>query len=374
VVAGTEQARERGGVLRSESKARSGSRKEQTLTRRAFMAAGLSALATRANAAYDIARITTPYKLGRYVLTASGDEGSFDKVSVDCPFVFRHQGVYSMTFVAFDGVGYQTGLASSPDLVNWKKEGCILKRDPSSATLKYNVAMNWILRENGLYSPGELVLEDGYYWGAYHAYPNAGLEQGAAVIGLCRSKDLRNWIVDSPCLRPEDGAPWERGGLYKPCLLHHQNRYYLFYNAKNHTESGWREQTGVAISQDRKRWTRYSGNPVIANGPAGSPDEKFASDPCVLQDGRQWVLFYYGLDARGVARDLAATSPDLLHATKCPKILIDVGPPGSIDSAYAHKPSVMASRGDLYHFYCAVSSDSGREVRGIAVARSRAWN
>ena len=305
------------------------------LTRRAFMTTGLIALAARAWAQCDLDRIGTPYKLGKYVLTASGAEGSFDKVSVDCPFVFRHQGAYYMTFVAFDGIGYQTGLASSRNLVNWKKEGCILKRDPSSPTLKYNVAMNWILRENGLYSPGELKPVGGYYLGAYHAYPNEGLESGAAVIGLCRSKDLRNWTVDPPCLRPEDGAAWERGGLYKPCVLRHKGKYFIFYNAKNQTEGRWREQTGVAISEDLKRWTRYSGNPVIANGGAGSPDEKFASDPCVLQNGRQWVLFYYGLDAKGVARDLAATSPDLLHAAKCNKILIDVGPKGAIDSSYA---------------------------------------
>ena len=37
-------------------------------------------------------------------------------------------------------------------------------------------------------------------------------EQGAAVIGLCRSKDLRNWVADPPCLRPQDGAEWEHGG------------------------------------------------------------------------------------------------------------------------------------------------------------------
>jgi predicted GH43/DUF377 family glycosyl hydrolase len=343
------------------------------LTRRAFMTAGLIALAARAGAQCDLDRIGTPYKLGKHVLTASGQEGSFDKVSVDCPFVFRHQGAYYMTFVAFDGVGYQTGLASSRDLVNWKKEGCILKRDPSSPTLKFNVAMNWILRENGLYSPGEVQQVDGYYLGAYHAYPNAGLEQGAAVIGLCRSKDLRNWMVDPPCLRPEEGADWERGGLYKPCILRHEGKYFIFYNAKNRTEGQWREQTGVAISEDLKRWTRYSGNPVIANGGAGSPDEKFASDPCVLQDGGQWILFYYGLDAKGVARDLAATSPDLLHATKCSRILIDVGPKGSIDSAYAHKPSVIQYQRDLYHFYCAVSHESGPEIRGISVARSRPW-
>jgi predicted GH43/DUF377 family glycosyl hydrolase len=343
------------------------------LTRREFIAAGALVLAARARAASDLDRIVTPYKLGKYVLTASGKEGSFDKICVDGPFAFRRQGVCYMTFIAFDGIGYQTGLASSSDMVNWKKEGCILKRDPSSPILKYNAAMTWILRENGLYSPGELIMVGGYYLGAYHAYPSQGYEQGAAVIGLCRSKDLRNWIVDPPCLKAEDGAAWERGGLYKPCLLRHEGRYYIFYNAKNQTEGSWREQTGVAISEDLKRWKRYPGNPVIPNGPAGSPDEIFASDPCVLQNGAAWVLYYYGLDAKGVARDLAATGPDLLHPAKCNKILIDVGPKGSVDSTYAHKPSVIQFKGDLYHYYCAVHSDSGREIRGISVARSRPW-
>jgi predicted GH43/DUF377 family glycosyl hydrolase len=346
------------------------------LTRRSFLVAGVETLSARAWAGQGFDRIATPYKLGKYVLTASGADGAFDTVSVDCPFVFRHRGAFYMTFVAFDGVGYQTGLASSPDLVTWKKEGCILKRDPASPARRYNVAMNWILRENGLHSPGEVIKVGGDYLGAYHAYPNAGLEQGAAVIGLCRSQDLRQWAVDPPCLRPEDGAEWERGGLYKPCLLRHAGQYYLFYNAKNRTEGPWREQTGVAISADLKHWTRYAGNPVIANGPPGSPDEKFASDPCVLQDGGGWIFFYYGLDTKGRARDLAATGPDLLHATKCDKVLIDVGPEGSIDSAYAHKPSVIQYQGDLYHFYCAVPhrTGPGPEMRGITVARSRPWS
>ena len=176
-----------------------------------------------------------------------------------------------------------------------------------------------------------------------------------------------------PCLRPEDGAAWESGGLYKACLLEHEGIYYLFYNAKNQKEGRWREQTGVAMSKDLKTWKRYSANPIIANGPAGSADEIFASDPCVLQDGHEWIFYYYGLDAKGVARDLAATGRDLLHAEKCTGILVDVGNKGSVDSTYAHKPSVIQHQGDLYHFYCAVSMDSGREVRGISVARSRPW-
>ena len=234
--------------------------------------------------------------------------------------------------------------------------------------------MNWILRENDLYSPGQLKQVDGHFLGAYHAYPGAGYEQGAAVIGLARSKDLRTWVCGPPILRPEDGTAWERGGLYKPCLVEKAGTYYLFYNAKNQTEGPWHEQTGVASSKDLIHWTRFEGNPVIPNGSTGSMDEKFASDPCVLQDGNRWAFFYFGLDAKGVARDLVATGPDLKHATKCAGAVVDVGPAGSVDSVYAHKPSLIAWKGDLYHFYCAVSRIEGKEVRGISVARSRPWS
>ncbi|HEX7363423.1 MAG TPA: hypothetical protein VF283_23270 [Bryobacteraceae bacterium] len=77
---------------------------------------------------------------------------------------------------------------------------------------------------------------------------------------------------------------------------------------------------------------------------------------------------------RGVARDLVATGPDLFHFAKCNAIMVNVGPPGSIDSQYAHKASLIEYNGDLYHFYCAVASHGrGKETRGISVARSRPW-
>ena len=54
-------------------------------------------------------------------------------------------------------------------------------------------------------------------------------------------------------------------------------------------------------------------------------------------------------------------------------VLIDTGPPASIDETFAHKPSVIFHEGALYHFYCAVSGKYPDEVRGIAVARSKPW-
>jgi len=238
--------------------------------------------------------------------------------------------------------------------------------------LRYNAALNWIVRENAMRSAGDLKRIRGRFLGAYHAYPSPGLEEGPAVIGLCWSDDLLHWSAEEPCLRPEGGAYWERGGLYKPCLVKDGGTYYLFYNAKN-ADKRWREQIGVATSRDLKQWTRYPENPIIRNGPAGSWDERFASDPAVFRDGSKWVLYYYSLDAQGKARDLLAVGEDPFHPKKVDEILIDVGPPGSVDSTYAHKPSVIAHDGALYHFYCAVSGKYPKEVRGISVARSRPW-
>ena len=76
--------------------------------------------------------LETPYKYGKLILAASTDPTAFDSKSVDCPFVFRHGDRFLMAYIAFDGTGYQTGLASSKDLVNWERQGCILRRDPQS--------------------------------------------------------------------------------------------------------------------------------------------------------------------------------------------------------------------------------------------------
>ena len=313
--------------------------------------------------------LKTPHKLGRLVVGPSKKPGSFDEKSADVPFVFRHDGRFYMSYVGFDGTGYQTGLASSSDLITWRREGLILPRDPSSPITRYNAALTWILRENDVFGPGNLKMVHGRFLGAYHAYPRPGYEEGPAVIGLCWSRDLRHWEVEPPCLLPQDGAEWERAGLYKACILEHHGLFHIFYNAKNRP-TDWREQTGVATSRDLKTWVRSPENPLLRNGPAGNYDERFASDPCVLRYKTQWVVFYYGLDSKGVARDLLALSPDLVRARKCAGELVAPGPEGSVDSTYAHKPSIIAHRGTFYHFYCAVSKTFGR---GISVAASRRW-
>ncbi len=323
----------------------------------------------------QIAPFLTPYKYGKLVLAAPTQAGAFDCKSVDDPFVFRHEDAFYMLYIGFDGAGYQTGLAKSNDLLNWERVACVARRNPNSKYTRYNIALSCIVREDRLTSPGRLRKVKGRYLGAWNAYPNAGYEEGAAVIGLAWSDNLLHWELTEPILFPQDGAPWERGGLYRPNLIEHDGTFYLYYNAKTipAPRHGWREQTGVATSRDLKRWTRYAGNPILRNGGPDSWDAVFASNPFVVRHKGLWAMYYYGLDRRGVARELLALGRDPYRFTKVNRIVIDVGPPGSVDETYAHKPCVIYHNGALYHFYCAVSGKWPHEVRGISVARSKPW-
>ena len=325
--------------------------------------------------------VRTPYKHPELVLSASYQSGTFDSLAVDCPFVFAHEGRYLMTYVGFDGTGYRTGLAESTDLINWTKRGLLLDRGPAGSVTEYNVALTWILRDNDLFGPGAPRKINGRYHGTYHAYPGAGYETGPAVIGLCWSEDLFNWVLNPPFLTASDpGAGlWEQGGLYKSCLVEHEGKFYLFYNAKNR-ETPWREQIGFVTSDDMKMWTRELGNPLIPTGNVGSVDDRFCSDPCVLRlPNGLWAMFFFTLSSDGFARESVAFSKDLIHWDKSGEKLIDVGAPGSIDSRYAHKPSMFAKDGVLYHYYCAVAPATEKrrgdvdvsEIRGITVATSK---
>lgn len=59
--------------------------------------------------------IRTPNKLGRFVVAPSHKQGEFDSHAIDGPFLFAKDGRYWISYLGWDGVGYQTGLDSSTD-------------------------------------------------------------------------------------------------------------------------------------------------------------------------------------------------------------------------------------------------------------------
>ena len=331
----------------------------------------------------DISGLITPFKYGKPVLTGSGVAGAFDSMAVDCPLPFRHNGAFYMTFIGFDGTGYQTGLARSSDLIHWDKVGVMLPRGGHRPWDSVGMACTTLLMENDLYGERRLKKYNGKYWLMYHSYPGEGYEEGSAEIGLAWTDDesLMRWeFADEPVFSWRDGADWERGGLYKSWLIEHDGRFYMFYNAKDHESGGWIEQTGVAFSGDMMHWTRCADNPILPVRP-GAWDSVFASDPVVMYDSRmdRWVMFYYGLGDLS-ACDGVATSQDLVTWEKFPAPILTIGGRGTLDSKYAHKPGIIWHDGHLYHFYCACRphqagdiTDNGGEFRCITVARDAPW-
>ena len=318
--------------------------------------------------------VRTPDKVGRLLIAPSYAEGAFDSLAVDCPFPFRHDGAYWMTYIGWDGVGYQTALARSDDLLNWEAQGVILGRGPKGSVTEYNVAMTCIMRDNDLLGPGTLRKVNGRYLGTYHAYPDPGYEGGSAVIGLCWSDDLRTWDVEDPILEVNPERKWESGGLYKSWIMEADGTYYLFYNARDQKDKKagpWKERSGVVTSTDLAAWRRYEGNPVLDVGPPGAFDDRFASDPCVFRLDDVWAMFYFGNCTDGHARDGVAFSEDLFHWEKADEVLIDVGPEGSIEATHAHKPGMIAKDGVLYHFHSAVGPMDPVTVGPYTVTNSR---
>ncbi len=331
----------------------------------------------------NIDHLIAPYKYGKPVLAGSGVEGTYNSRAVDCPTVFSHNGRYYMMHVGFDGKGYQTGLAVSDDLTHWQPLGVILPRGGNLAWDSVGMAATTVLMDKDLYGGNRLKKWNGRYWLMYHSYPDFGYEAGSAEVGLawCEDEDLMHWhFHGEPVFSWRDGADWERGGLYKVDLLEHAGRFYLFYNAKNHDNAGWIEQTGMAESDDLVHWTRSFDRPIVPVTP-GAWDSVFASDPQVMYDSKEkrWVMFYYGLGNLS-ACDGLAVSDDLHHWTKFPAPILTIGGRGTIDSKFAHKPYVICRDGALYHFYCACRphmegdpADNDGELRCISVARTTPW-
>ncbi|AZN42517.1 glycoside hydrolase family protein [Paenibacillus albus] len=335
-----------------------------------------------------VEHLRTPHKWGRPVLQGSGTPGQFDSWAVDCPFVFYHHDQFHMMYIGFDGSGYQTGLAVSDNLLDWTPKGIMLERLQAGSRWDHvGAAGSWLLLESDqLYEIPRLKKLNNKYWMIYHSYPEVGYEAGGAVMGLawCEDEELLHWHrLDEPIFTYESGEHWELGGLYKCCVIEHNDQYYMFYNAKC-TGEPWTEETGIATSTDLIHWTRHASNPVIAVQP-DTYYSQFFSDPCVKFDRTlgKFINFGFGFDGRHAQGALAVSDEDLLHWSVYPEPWISHGSHGELDETHAHKSSVIYWQDTLYHFYCACRparegdraviyyGENNREFRCITVATSK---
>jgi len=281
-------------------------------------------------------------------------------VNPDAPCVYQLPGKpnrWYMSFIAFNGQGYNSFVAESTDLIHWQHPRLAMGfGPPGSFDHGGSVIGAFLYQSYDIRAPRVLKRRAGKFWTLYGAYPKqGGYELRPGFEGVAFSEDGLTWkrARSQPILSvfDADAGEWERDCIYQPWLVEEGGRFYDFYNAAH----GSVEQTGVAFSKDLFLWDRYPGNPVV-RVQAGGYNAEFASDPKVFRDGDHWVMFFFGV-GHGGAHIMVAYSRDLLHWTVDPEPLYKAGGhPGGLDAQYAHKISLVYNPANqtFYLYYCAV--------------------
>lgn len=286
-------------------------------------------------------------------------EGFPGIVGVDVPTVYQIPGDdrWWMSFIGFDGQGYQSFVAESRDLIQWENHRLAMGYGPEGQFDHGGRVIGAFLYESyDIKAPRTLKRRGGKFWTLYGAYPRqGGYELRPGSEGVATSDDGLTWTraKDDPILSifDPDRGDWEKDCVYQPWLVEHQGRFFNFYNAAR----GRNEQIGLAFSTDLLQWSRNQTNPIIRNRPGGF-DAKFCADGKVFRDGDHWIMFYFGVNDDG-AHIMAAFSRDLLHWTAHPDPLYKAGGhPDGLDKQYAHKISIVYNPANetFYMFYNAV--------------------
>jgi len=306
--------------------------------------------------------IKTPFKYG--IVFKHPDSTKL----IDCPTIFRENNTWYMTYIVFDGQGYETWLAESNDLLNWKTKGRIqsFTKDTWDMNQKAGylslVDYNW----GGSYSAEKYRDK---YWMSYIGGNTKGYEAGVLGTGIANSNtvtDAVEWArFDKPVLSPEDeDARWfENRIIYKSIIIHDTLKltgypFVMYYNAIGDTANY--ESIGMAVSDNMLNWKRLGDNPVITR------HKGICGDAQITKIDDIYVMFYFGAFWKPGAFERFACSYNLVNWTDWHGDDL-VAPSEDYDREYAHKPWVIKWNGTVYHFYNAV----GSEGRVIALATSK---
>lgn len=181
--------------------------------------------------------------------------------------------------------------------------------------------------------------------------------------GLAVSIDGFVWHKEGPILAP-DAATWEADEIAaNGSALVDESGILYYYQAGRlpHT------RIGLARSSNGHEWRRQ-GPPVLDMGPRGSWDEAGVGDPYVIRAGRNYYLFYLGMDRARRQRLGVAMSADGVTWYKLrSNPILELGASGAFDENGLGEPAVWQTHG--YYWMLYTGRDRG-EVRRLGFARS----
>ena len=317
--------------------------------------------------------VKTPFKYGLVMVPPD------DSKKMDSPGIFRKDNFWYMTYIVFDGKGYETRLAKSADLLKWENMGQILSYSDST-DWDVNQKAGYISLQDYVWGGKyELNKFQNKYWMSYLGGNTEGYEAGLLSVGIAYTDGnpakVHEWQrLNKPVLMSadQDVRWWENKTIYKSTIIRDRSKttghpFVMYYNAKGDSINPHPsvERIGMAVSEDMVHWKRFLKDPVLDH------HKGITGDAYIQNINDIWVMFYFGAFWKEGGKDGAfnrfACSYDLVNWTDWTgENLIE--PSETYDIQYAHKSFVVKCKGIVYHFYCAVNS---KNQRGIAVATSK---
>jgi predicted GH43/DUF377 family glycosyl hydrolase len=306
-----------------------------------------------------------------------GDDGK----KVDCPNVFRKGNKWYMTYIQFDGRGYETMLAQSSDLLNWQTLGRMMSFSKDTTLWDAHQKAGYVALQDYTWGGGyEWQRFGGKYWMSYFGGNTRGYEAGLLSLGIASTtKDPsrpHEWVrLPKPVLgsTDKDVKWWDNKKIFKSTVIWDKSKttgypFVMYYNANgdsavNNIKTRWFERIGMAVSDDMVNWKRFKEEPVVHH-PTG-----ITGDAVIQKIKDVWVMFYFGAfwAPRTDAFNRFACSYDLVNWTDWNGDDL-INSTEEYDARFAHKSFVLKHKGIVYHFYNAVNK---KDQRGIAVATSK---
>ncbi len=195
-----------------------------------------------------------------------------------------------------------------------------------------------------------------------------------STVGYATSTDGIKWTkyAKNPVMIPT--MAWEgAGGINHEdsptTVLKEHGLYEMWY----HAIEGTTRRIGYATSPDGITWTKYSQNPVLSPGPAGSWDADTIANPTVVKVGALYYMYY--LHSAGKGGYGLAVSSDRVDWTKyAANPVLSAGPRGSWDGYLMGSGNSVVYDGQRFHMWFTAARDSSGFLMGYAgSADGKSW-
>ncbi len=258
---------------------------------------------------------------------------AYHPVVIRARTIVRYYMVYTGKSIAL-GIKHHTLLAVSKDLRHWKKK--------NNVVLPNGNIGEW----DSDFTAHGFVFGEGKKF--YMLYDGSRVGDWLEEIGLSQSTTFQSWKKHTlnPVFRV--GTSWWEKRHVSRCSIYKRNGIYFLYYAGH---DGQRERIGLATGKTITGINKRLSDPVLDVGGRGAWDERSISDPRVIAWKGTYIMFYSGIDAKGIERTGLATSSDLTKWKKyAENPILDVSP-DSWDAISASRAFPFVEENRITLFY-----------------------